>query len=274
VAATSPGTTAQKPECCHDRQVFCHYLAKYAHWPNNDPIGQMLDTSKDGGRIVALSTMSMKKAPRAIPAGKSTTPDTQASPSAAELVLRTTLPPATLAGSVLRTLRDINPKQTVAEFKPIQTLVNHANSSRQFFMLLVASFAALGMLLAAIGIYGVISYSVTQRTKEIGIRMALGATRSQVQISVLAKTFRLAAIGIAAGAIASLIVSRAIAALLFNTAPERPLRVRRHGGSHRDCRSSGRLPPSPPSLQCEPHGGLAQQLTSRSQSDRGRISTE
>jgi ABC-type antimicrobial peptide transport system permease subunit len=75
------------------------------------------------------------------------------------------------------------------------------------------------LLLAALGIYGVISYSVTQRTQEIGIRMALGATMAQVQSSVIAQTMRLAVIGIAAGAVASLLVSRAIAALLYDTAP-------------------------------------------------------
>ena len=133
------------------------------------------------------------------------------------------MPPAALASSVLSALRELNPKQTAAEFRPIQTLVDHANSSRQFFMMLVAAFAALGLLLAAIGIYGVISYSVTQRTQEIGIRMALGATMAQVQRSVLSRTFRLAAIGIAAGALASLLMARAIAALLFNTAPGDPV---------------------------------------------------
>jgi ABC-type antimicrobial peptide transport system permease subunit len=90
-------------------------------------------------------------------------------------------------------------------------------------MLLVAAFATLGLLLAALGIYGVISYSVTQRTQEIGIRMALGATRRNVVGSVLSRTLRLAVIGIFAGAIASLLVSRAIAALLFNTAPNDPM---------------------------------------------------
>ena len=90
-------------------------------------------------------------------------------------------------------------------------------------MLLVAAFATLGILLVALGIYGVISYSVTQRTQEIGIRMALGATMAQVQRSVIAKTLRLALIGIAAGAVASLLLSKAIAALLFNTAPTDPV---------------------------------------------------
>ena len=79
------------------------------------------------------------------------------------------------------------------------------------------------MLLAALGIYGVISYSVTQRTQEIGIRMALGATRSNVVGGVLSRTLRLALVGILAGTFASLLVSRAIAALLFNTQPTDPV---------------------------------------------------
>jgi ABC-type antimicrobial peptide transport system permease subunit len=90
-------------------------------------------------------------------------------------------------------------------------------------MLLVAAFAALGIVLAALGIYGVISYSVTQRTQEIGIRMALGATASEVQRSVIVKTLRLALVGIVAGAVASLVVSRTVAALLFNTRSNDPI---------------------------------------------------
>ena len=110
-------------------------------------------------------------------------------------------------------LREINPKQPANEFKPIQMLVDHASSPRRFFVMLVATFAGLGLLLAALGIYGVISYSVTQRTQEIGVRMALGATTSQVQRSVIGKTLRLALSGVIVGTIASYSLSRAIAAL-------------------------------------------------------------
>ena len=205
-------------------KAFANYLAGFAHWPNNDAIGQMLANTGNGdARIVGVVDDVHEESTEGETGWQTYYPITQASPSAAELVLRTTLPPATLASSVLQTLRELKPKQTAAEFKPIQMLVNHANSSRQFFMLLVASFAALGLLLAALGIYGVISYSVTQRTQEIGIRMALGATMTQVRRSVLAKTLRLAIIGIAAGAVVSLLVSKTIAALLFNTAPTDPI---------------------------------------------------
>ena len=95
-------------------------------------------------------------------------------------------------------------------------LVDHANSPRRFFMLLVASFAALGLLLAGLGIYGVISYSVTRQTCEIGIRMALGSSAGRVQREVLMGTLRLALIGIVLGCGAS----------IFAVAPDRHPAVR------------------------------------------------
>jgi predicted permease len=204
-------------------KAFARFLAGYANWPNGDALGQMLDTGGNGARVVGIVDDVHEESSEGDTGWQIYYPAIQAGPNAAELVVRTSLPPAVLANSVVGTLRDINPKQAIAEFKPIQMLVDHANSSRQFFMLLVATFATLGILLAALGIYGVISYSVTQRTQEIGIRMALGATMSQVQRSVLIKTLRLASIGIVVGAVASLLASRAIAALLFNTAPTDPI---------------------------------------------------
>jgi predicted permease len=197
---------------------YARFLANYTNWPNGSAVGQMLNDGRD--LLVAGVVDDVHEESAEGDAGwQIYYPVTQNFPNDAQLVVRTTLPPATMATSVITALRELNPKQPVAEFRPIQSMVDHANSPRRFFMLLVASFAALGLTLAALGIYGVISYSVTQRTQEIGIRMALGATASQVQRSVFVKTLRLAFIGITAGAIASLFVSRAIAALLFNTAP-------------------------------------------------------
>jgi ABC-type antimicrobial peptide transport system permease subunit len=144
-------------------------------------------------------------------------------PEGAELVVRTKLPPAQLAGSVLRTLRELNPNQPAVAFRPIQGIVDHAVSPRKFFVLLVATFAVLGLVLASLGIYGVISYSVTRRTQEIGIRMALGATQGRVQLGVISKTLRLAAVGIGVGAVASMIVANLIASMLFGTAPTDPM---------------------------------------------------
>ena len=101
----------------------------------------------------------------------------QFGPEGVNLVVRSKLPPTSLAISVMKTLRQINPGQPATEFKPIQALVDHATSPRRFFVLLVGIFSGLGLLLASL-IYGVISYSVTRQTQEIGIRMALGATEA------------------------------------------------------------------------------------------------
>ncbi|MEO8735096.1 MAG: ABC transporter permease [Edaphobacter sp.] len=144
-------------------------------------------------------------------------------PDGAELVVRTKLPPAQLAGSVLRTLRELNPNQPAVEFRPIQGIVNRAVSPRRFFVMLVGAFAGLGLILASLGIYGVISYSVTRRTQEIGIRMALGASAGRVQMGVLSKTLKLAAIGIGVGIFASILVANLISSLLFGTTPTDPI---------------------------------------------------
>jgi ABC-type antimicrobial peptide transport system permease subunit len=137
-------------------------------------------------------------------------------------VVRSQVPPEALAPSLMRMLRAYNPEQPAAEFRPIQSIVDHAVSPRRFFVMLVGIFAGLGLLLASLGIYGVISYSVTRQTQEIGIRMALGASTERVQLGVIGRTMRLVLVGIAVGSITSLLAAKWIAALLFKTEPTDP----------------------------------------------------
>jgi predicted permease len=200
-------------------QAFAHYLADFAQWPKGDAIGREITNGDQDLHIIGVTDDVHEESVEGEAGWQIYYPVTQAGPAGAELVMRTTLPPAVLATSVLRTLRDLNPKQPAAEFRPIRMLVDHANSPRRFFMLLVAAFATLGLLLAALGIYGVISYSVTQRTQEIGIRMALGSTMGRVQADVIGRTLRLAAAGVLVGTAASFAVARLIASLLFDTSP-------------------------------------------------------
>ena len=193
-------------------------------WPGKDPIGRMAVAGGMDAEVIGViadvhetDAEDSAGAQMYLPAIK------QYGPEGSYLVVRSKLPSASLAGSVMRTLRDINPGQPATEFKPIQSLVDHATSPRRFFVLLVGTFACLGLLLASLGIYGVISYSVTRQTQEIGIRMALGASQSLVQLGVILKTLRLALIGVAVGVIASLALARLIASLLFETAPSDPV---------------------------------------------------
>jgi predicted permease len=191
-------------------------------WPGQDPVGRFLQMGKDDVRVIGIVANVRESSAESAAGWQMYLPASQQGPEGANLVIRSKLPPETLAPAVMATLRSINPAQPATEFKPIQGLVDHAVSPRRFFVMLVGVFAGLGLLLASLGIYGVISYSVTQRTQEIGIRMALGATQARVQLAVIAKALVLAFTGIAVGTLASFAVSELIASLLFGTAPRDP----------------------------------------------------
>jgi predicted permease len=206
-----------------EKVVLINASAAQVYWPGEDAEGKVLMRDQEEDHVVGVVDDVHEETVESAAGSQIYYPATQQGPSGAQLVIRTNLPPASLAASVLRALRELNPKQPAAEFRSIRTIVDRAFSPRRFFILLVAAFATLGLLLAALGIYGVISYAVTQRTQEFGIRMALGATTGHVQLGVIARTLRLTLIGIAAGIIASLVVARAIAALLFDTTPTDPL---------------------------------------------------
>jgi predicted permease len=204
------------------RVALINASAARFYWPGEDAVGKALTTGgnnrPDLNVIGVVDDVHADNVEHAI-GWQIYYPVTQEGPDDAQLVVRSQLPPASLAASVLQALRELNPKQTAAEFRPVRTIVDRANSPRRFFMLLVAAFAGLGLLLAALGIYGVISYSVTRQTQEIGIRMALGASAGRVQRDVVLSTLRLAGIGLAFGTIASLVCARVIATLLFSTSP-------------------------------------------------------
>ncbi|HEY1676090.1 MAG TPA: ABC transporter permease [Candidatus Sulfotelmatobacter sp.] len=198
--------------------VMINASAARTYWPGEDAVGKVL---MDGNPMVVVGVLDdvHEENVEAGTGGEIYYPATQKSPAGIQMVVRSTLAPSTLAPSVLRALRELNPKQPAAEFRPIRTIVDHAVSPRRFFMLLVMSFAGLGLLLAALGIYGVISYSVTRQRQDIGVRMALGASASRVQRSVMMGTLRLALVGLLVGTIASFACARLLSSLLFGTSP-------------------------------------------------------
>jgi predicted permease len=201
-------------------RAYAQFVSRLANWPNGDALGRALDDGQGNSLVVVgIADDVHEENTESNTSWQIYYPARGPSPTSAQLVIRSSLPPATLANSVLTALRSLNPKQPASEFRPLITYVDHANSPRRFFMLMVASFAGLGLLLAAIGIYGVISYTVTRQTQEIGIRMALGATAGRVQRQVMSGTLRLAIIGIALGAATSLAAAKLIATLLFATSP-------------------------------------------------------
>jgi predicted permease len=197
--------------------VIINETAARLHWPGQDPVGRpATGFSRPPGHVVGVVADVRIRSLEASAQPEMYLPMLR-DHEGAQLVVRSKLPPSVLTASIMPLLRHLTPAQPNNTFRPVQTLVDHSVSPRRFFVYLVGIFATLGLVLAALGIYGVISYSVTRQTQEIGIRMALGATPAIVQRSVLARTLKLALIGIAAGAVASYAASQLIASLLFKT---------------------------------------------------------
>ncbi len=135
------------------------------------------------------------------------------------LAVRTTVPPASLAGPVTDVVREMDPEVPPYSVLTMEQRLRESIAQPRFYMLLLAIFAGTALALAAVGIYGVIAHTVTQRTRELGIRIALGARQREVLRMVLAHGLALGATGVVIGTLIALATTRTLAGLLFEVAP-------------------------------------------------------
>jgi putative ABC transport system permease protein len=199
------------------------------YWPNTDPIGKRLkvgSTTSDGpwrtvigvvkdvrqNDFVAEPKMQMYFTYRQL---RSLMPNA--------LVVRTAVDPMSVATSVRNAIWAVDKDQTVANVDSMEHIVAGAVARQRFSMLLLAIFAGVALVLAAVGIYGVMSYSVAQQTREIGIRMALGAQRSDVLKMTVKQGLKLVGLGLVIGLVAAFILTRVMATLLFGITATDPL---------------------------------------------------
>ena len=192
-------------------------------WPGEDPIGKfVLGPCAKERRVVGVVGDVRHLALEQASGNEMYIPLRQCGdlPSA-DLVVRSSLPPERMANAVRAALRPIAPNLP-GNFRTLQQLVDKSVSPRSFLALLLGAFALFALVLASLGIYGLISYSVTQRTQEIGIRMALGASARDVQARIVMQTLSLAAIGVALGTIVSSLAVRSAGSLLFGVTPRDP----------------------------------------------------
>ena len=210
-------------------------------WPGENPIGKIVlgDCAKERqvvGVVSDVRHMALEKDS----GNEMYIPMRQCPDSLArgELVLRSGIPVRSLGTAVEASLRPIAPDLPEGGMRPLTQLVDRAVSPRRFIVLLLTGFAGFALVLASLGIYGLISYSVNRRTQEIGIRMALGASTFDVQSRIVYGTLALAGLGIVTGAIASWAMVRFIDGLLYGVPPGDPLTFAGDGyHPHRDCRS-------------------------------------
>jgi predicted permease len=199
-------------------------------FPGEDPLGKRIDLGwtrghdgrKEGGEVVGI-VGGVKQEGLADPLEPELyLPYAQTPVGPLSVVLRAEGDPRSLAGAVAREVRALDPNLPVADVKTLDEVVSQAVARPRFYLSLLALFAAAGLALAAIGIFGVLSYTVAQRRREIGIRIALGAQPAAVLRNVMAGALRLAAGGLVLGVAGALALSRAIRGLLFDVSAADP----------------------------------------------------
>ena len=204
------------------RVIIINETLARALWPGEDPLGKIMNA--DGERQVIgvvrdVRHLSIEEAS----GGEIYLPIKQTTDAMSiNLVVRGTLSLNGLASGVREALKNLDPNLPAKEIRPIQDFIDRSTSPRRLIVLLLAGFAGFALILAALGIYGVISYSVNQRKQEMGIRMALGATAGDLRKLVLRQTLKLAALGMILGIVAAWPLARALQGMLFGITPSDP----------------------------------------------------
>jgi predicted permease len=205
-----------------DSVVIVNERLARTFWPNENAIGRYVRSSGTNRRVVGVVGDV-----RYFGLDHDTDPEMYLPLStgdyqSVDLVVRAAVPPAALASGIRAALHRVDPTLPIAEFRTMQQLVDRSVFARRFVAMLVAAFAAFGLILAALGIYAVISYSVTLRTQEISIRIALGATPGVLLASILGQTGRMVLLGGVIGLSASFVAARGIRGLLFSVGASDP----------------------------------------------------
>jgi putative ABC transport system permease protein len=198
------------------------------YWPNEDAVGRRVMTTAQIGQWITVAGVigDVRDARLDVAAEPQLYLPTDQAPqffAPQHLVVRTTGEPLSLAGAVRNAVWDVDPDQPVAQIRSMSGIVDAGLVNRNTQLTLVGAFAVLALVLAAVGLYGVLSYTVAQRTSEIGLRMALGAQSATVVRAVVGGALSLAALGLALGLMGALAATRLLQGFLFGVSSVDPL---------------------------------------------------
>jgi predicted permease len=201
--------------------VVIDEMARRRFWPDENPMGKVIHIKGIGAfqiRAIVGEVRSLSLYEDPLPSLYLSIDDVD-SGAASYLVVRSSGNPMLLSGSLREAIREANPDAVIGTPTPINSLVSESLSERSFSMWILSIFAAVALILAAVGLYSVIAYSVSQRTHEIGIRMALGAKYADVIALIVKQGLLLAVLGVSIGLFASLGVTRLLTSSLFLISP-------------------------------------------------------
>jgi putative ABC transport system permease protein len=197
------------------------------YFPHEDPLGKRLTIEMTDPNVpteIIGVVADIKIVDLATPARPSTYwPHPQLAYNAMTLTVRTASDPQSFAAAVERQVHQIDKDEPVSDVRTMEAWVSRSLAQSRFNSMVLAVFAGLALLLAAIGIYGVMSYAVSQRTSEIGIRLAIGADEWMILKLIVGNGIRLAAIGLGTGIALALVLTHTLTSLLFGTTPTDPL---------------------------------------------------
>lgn len=209
------GRSFNRADGANRESIIINQTLAQRFWPNRSAIGNYVRQNGNAMRVIGVAADVRHRGPE-IAAGREMYMTNRSwGGSSWDLMIRSTLPHETLMKSVRTALNEIDPTLPLTQARQMTTLVGHANSARQLMASLVTGFAIMALGLAALGLYGVISYTVTQRRKEIGIRMALGATGGMVSREIVGRTLKLAIWGVGVGLLGALAAGRLMDSILF-----------------------------------------------------------
>jgi putative ABC transport system permease protein len=195
------------------------------YWPDESPVGHRLRLRRDGPWLAIVGVVQdiRHRGPSASPIVEMFITYDQLSERQMGIVLRADAEAASVARVVARAVQELDPALPVPAVQPLDALLADAVAQPRFISTLLAVFAALALTLAALGLYGLVAWSVAQRTTEFGLRMALGARGADVLRLVMREALALAAVGVVVGVAGALALTRVIGALLFAVSPADPL---------------------------------------------------
>jgi putative ABC transport system permease protein len=207
--------------------VIINEAAARLFWPDEDPVGRRIKTipnpNAPWSTIVGVVGDVRHFGLDAEPRPELYIPFDQGPPTGPFMVIRTSDDPLSVVGAVRAQIQSVNKDQPLGSIQTMSRVLDTSVAARRFNMLLLGLFAGLALLLAAVGVYGVISYSVSQRTQEIGVRIALGAGSSNVLGLILGQGLKLVGAGVATGLVGALAITRIMSSLLFGIGATDPV---------------------------------------------------